>query len=113
MLGPKHEREIESLRRYRVRGERDLSLRAEMDGRARDLKKQERGLGGIAEAWAGVVPPELAERTVLVGVSRGVLTVRAADSVTKWELEVLLRSGGEAELLRRSPVSVRRIRIVA
>jgi hypothetical protein len=59
-----------------------------------------------------VVPETLRGRTALVGVSRGVLTVKVEDAGTKFELDRFLRSGGEAALVGRVPVGLRRVRLV-
>lgn len=112
MLDPADQNELERLRKFRAPKERDLTLRVPLGFAAQELRRMRRGLGAVAAAWGQIVPPELAERTALVGISRGVLTVRASDASAKYELERLLRSGGEAAVVRASPVSLRRVRVV-
>jgi hypothetical protein len=76
-----------------------------------EIRRLRRQLAGIAGAWAEVVPGEISEQIRLEGVSSGVLNVRAANAAVRFQLDRFLRSGGEAELLRRFPVAIRKIRI--
>jgi hypothetical protein len=74
----------------------------------RRLRKQ---LAAIAEAWEAVIPADLAARTRLDGAARGVLEVRVPDSGTAYELDRFLRCGGEARVLARAAVSIRKVRV--
>ena len=57
-----------------------------------------RKMGGVAEAWAKVVPARLLEQTSLEGFANGVLTVRVEGSSYLYELKQWLLSGGEQQL---------------
>ena len=112
MLRPSDQHELERLRRFKAPPRPDPSLKDMMAAQLRELKKLRRGVGVIAGAWEATISPELAERTELVSLARGSLTVRASDAAAKYQLERLLRSGAEAALVRASPVALRKVRIV-
>lgn len=76
-----------------------------------ELGRAQRRLAGVADAWASVIPEPLASRTALHGLTRGVLVVTVADSAAGFEIDRLLRSGAEAEIIRRSKAPVRRVKI--
>jgi hypothetical protein len=48
----------------------------------------------------------------VVRLARGVLTVRVPDDSTRFALDRWLRSGGQAELARRTPATLTRVRLV-
>lgn len=50
-------------------------------------------LEGISELWEALVPPELLQRTRLVGFHRGTLTVALDSAPVRAQLDVLLRGG--------------------
>lgn len=112
MLGPADIHQLEKLRRFRAPKERDLTLHDVLSAAQRDFQRKRRAVGAIAEAWAAVISPALAERTSLVSLSRGLLTVRASDASLKYELERTLRAGAEAELIRASPLALRRVKVI-
>jgi hypothetical protein len=103
---------LERLRGFRNRPERDVTIGAMVKAAEREVKKQQRAVGGVGLAWDEVVPRTLAARCTVVGVSRGVLTVRTAGAATRFELDRFLRSGGEAELCRRAGVAIRKVKLV-
>src|SRR4051812_29541263 len=107
-----HAAALERLRANRNWPERDLSVSGVVASQKKALAKQHRELAGLWAAWAAGVPARLVERTTVVGVSRGVLTVRVADAAARFELDRFLRSGGEIELVRRAPIGVRKIKLV-
>jgi hypothetical protein len=100
------------LRGFRNRPERDLSIAAAVHDAERDARKKHKALGGVGAVWAQVVPAGLAARAHVVSLARGVLTIRAADGVTRFELDRFLRAGGEARLARAAAVAIKRTRIV-
>ena len=103
---------IEGIRSQRVRPPRDLSLAPDIDRALRELTKQRRALSGTGAAWSAVVPPELAEKTTLETLSRGVLTVTVPDAATRFTLDRFLRSGGERTLIGASSAAIRKVRIL-
>lgn len=102
---------IELLRTWRVRPERDLSLADVLAPVQRDLKRRARTMGAATTAWCELVPVELQRGSALVGLSRGVLGVRAQDSATHEALARWLRQGGELELVKRCPGGLLRVRV--
>ncbi len=104
---------LSALREHRVTPDRRITITPDVQGAASELKKLERRLGGVAEAWNRVCPPHLVDRTSIESLARGVLTVRVADAAARFELDRALRSGAEQELVRVSPSGVRRVRLVA
>jgi hypothetical protein len=103
---------VERIRQARVRGPGDVSLAMQMDAMLRETRKAQRGLAGVAGAWNAVVPPDLLGATMIEGVARGVLTVRVTTAAKRFALDRFLRSGGEREIVRASPIPVRSVRIV-
>lgn len=79
----------------------------------RDLQRTEKRLAGSAALWERVCPPELLERTCVVGLTRGTLTIGVRDHSTRYVLDRMLRSGLEADLIRRSAVSISTVKLVA
>jgi hypothetical protein len=100
------------IRQARVRPAPDLSLAGMMAAQAREIRRRQRATEGVGEAWDAAVPADLRERSFVEGVSRGVLTVRAANAPTRYELERLLRAGLEREVIRRCSAPVRRVKLV-
>lgn len=109
-----HRREgtqLDQLRAWRTQPSRDLTLGKEFAQVGQLLRRQERTLGGIGGAWADLAPPALRPKTTLVGLNRGVLTVRVADAPAKFELDRWLRSGGELALIKRCPAGLTKVRL--
>src|SRR5688572_10256608 len=63
------------------------------------VAKRQSKLGKIAEAWAALIPPLLAEHTALESLSRGQLTVLVDSSAHLYDLKQLLLAGLEKQLL--------------
>lgn len=106
------QRGLEQLRTWRNRPERDLTLAEPLAREVKLIRRLERSMGSIATAWQDLVPADVASRTALVGVSRGVLTVRVSDSAARYELDRWLRTGGETAIIRRCVNGLTRIRLV-
>ncbi len=109
MLDPA--RRLELLRQSRVFRDRATPVGPMMQAIGSDLKRTEKRIGGIGAAWAAACPHALATKTAIEGLSRGVLTVTADDASTRYEIDRWLRAGGERELVRQCPTTVRKIRI--
>lgn len=77
-----------------------------------EMRRMKKQLGILAEAWARYIPADLAARTRLEGVARGVLRVGVTDAATAYELDRVLRSGAERAMLAGTPVSLRSVRVV-
>ncbi|WP_428386898.1 DciA family protein [Mucisphaera sp.] len=83
------------------RAERDLSLGFMKQAFRAEIERPWKKLEQVVEAWREVLPTQVAERTRLQGLDRGTLRVGVADSATLYELDRLLRSGAQRELLAR------------
>lgn len=102
--------QLERLRAFRGRRERDTSITPLVDSFERELSRQERAIGGAGRAWESLVPPELASRSRVVSYQRGTLLVSVDDSATAFELDRALRAGLEGRLrsaLRAGSLRVR------
>lgn len=101
----------------RKRPEPELGLREQFAELESGVRKQRRAVGGLWETWEGALrgtgaDQQLVERTSIVGMSGGVLTVRVQDAATKFALDRLLRSGGELAVVRLSGVALKRVKTV-
>jgi hypothetical protein len=104
--------DLHRLRQYRNLPERDLTLSAPLGELCRTLERQARSAGGMGEAWAATVPAHLAAGCQVVSFSRGVLTVRAADSAVRFQVDRFLRGGGEAALAQAAGTALKRVRVL-
>ena len=105
-------RRLERLRGFRNRPKKDLSLGAAIEGERKVIERAHKAVGGLGAIWAEVVPEELASRTAPAKISRGVLTVRAADASAMYELDRWMRTGGREALAKRGATTIRRVKIV-
>ena len=103
---------LERLRSHRVRPDFDGSLHETLSRQAKDLERTHKRLGNAAAAWGRVCPPEFLSRTAIVGLNRGVLTIRVRDASTRYELDRMLRAGGETAVLRSVNAPIRKIKLV-
>jgi hypothetical protein len=111
---PRHAiQRLERLRELRARrfpgGEASPLFEAEAARLARERQRR----GGAGDAWAAVCPPELLGRTRILGLRRGALTIGVADAPTRFVLRNLLASGGQRELARLAPTTIRRVKLVS
>jgi len=92
------ERAISFLQRDRTPAERATSIHGYVASIRKHAEKTHRQLGRAIEAWIELVPSELAERTRLTALRRGVLHVDVDDAAARYELDRLLRDGLEDQL---------------
>lgn len=103
---------LDNLRRIRP-GPRPVStIQEAVAGFENSLARRHKSLGGVAAAWMSVVPPDLAGPAELVSMARGVLTIRVQDAPARFALDRFLRAGGEREVQRASPVTLKKIKLV-
>jgi hypothetical protein len=100
------------LRGWRNRPQPDLSFRPVAAAMTADLRSRARTLGHAGEAWLRLVPPELLDQTSLLSMARGVLTVRVSDASARSDLARWLRQGGEHAVIRATPGSLIKVRLV-
>jgi hypothetical protein len=111
MNARKASQDVAKLREWRVWGGPRWGIAREVGDAAADVQRRARAGTAVERAWLSVAPVELLERVVSVALVRGVLTVRAADSGARFEVDRWLRCGGEAKLVRAAGVSIRKIRL--
>jgi hypothetical protein len=100
------------VRASRVRPERAQAMGRAFIEQAQAIKRSRRKHLGCARAWEAVCPGALVGRTSVLGVKGGAMTIGVADHATRYELDRLLREGGERELVKLAPTTVRRVRLV-
>ncbi len=103
---------LETLRAREARRGGGTDLRDRFASLARELARAARRSGTAGEAWLAVCPEEFVDRTRVVGLARGVLTLGVADAATHFELDQFLRGGGREVLVRASTAPIRRIKVV-
>lgn len=91
---------LKRLRAWRNRADGDPALGAFLPKQFKqEVERPYKQMGALAGLWAKLLPRELAEHTVLEGLSRGVLKVAVDSSPRLYELDRLLRSGLERALV--------------
>jgi hypothetical protein len=106
--GPK----LDQLRTWRNFKERDLTITGEMTKIAQTVRRQERSFGSAGTVFIELCPKALLPKCGMVSLARGVLTLRAADSATRFELDRWLRTGGEMSIIKRCPAGLTRIKLI-
>lgn len=104
---------LSKLRESRARRERAQPMGGVFADAARLLQRERRRAGGVADVWNALCPPDLAPRTAIRSLRRGVLTIAVEDAPSRFQLDRALRDGLERELIRRCAAPVRRVRLVA
>ena len=102
--------EIQQLRRHRVRPERDESLGLIMANTADQTRRTQSKFGRLIDLWQQLAPADLVNRTALVGLHNGVLTVDVDSASTAYQVDRLLRGGLTDELRRRFNGSLAKVR---
>ncbi len=78
----------------------------------RDLARQVRQTGKLADAWAELLDDDLLDHTRLLGFSRGVLTVSVDSAAHRFTLQTLLDGGLRSRLQARCPLPIQRVKLV-
>lgn len=90
---------LKRLRTWRVGKEPDLSLSFLKDQFKREVARPHQQLAELTDLWESLVPASIVARTRLESLSRGVLKVGVESSATLYELDQLLRSGLQRQLV--------------
>ncbi len=98
---------LKPLRTWRVRPERDTSIGAQVTAIVRQIAASHRQSGAAVAAWEAAAPQALLKCCEVRGTNAGVLTIRAANSATRYQLDRWLQSGGEAALRSGGVAKVR------
>jgi hypothetical protein len=107
------EEELARLRTFRNFKKRDLSIGDEVARIQKKFTRSAGALGGLDEAWASLLPPELGALSRPQKLTAGgLLTVRASDAAAVYELDQWVRSGGLAVLRGACKATLRRVKVV-
>lgn len=106
------QQQLENLRAHRVRPAPDTSMNALFGAERRTVQRAHKRLGAIAEAWNTACPSDLLDRTALLSLARGVLTVAVPDASAMYDLDRALRSGLERQIVSLSRAPVRKIKVL-
>ena len=100
------------VRASRVRPGRAQPMGETFQAQAQAMKRLRRKHLGCARAWEAVCPADCINRTSIIGIKSGALTIGVADHATRYELDRMLRAGAERELVKLAPTTVRRVKLV-
>jgi hypothetical protein len=103
---------LESIRARRLPRERATPIGDAIERLTRSMRTHESALAPARLAWAEIMPKIIAERSSLVSLRAGTLTIRITESPTRFAADRLLRAGAEIRFLKRCPRSIRRLRLV-
>lgn len=90
----------------------ESALGPEIENLRDRLGAERRRAGKASGAWDAVAPDDLKELAHVVGLVRGVLTVRCRDASAQYEVDRWLRTEGQDLLLAAAKAPVRRIKLV-
>lgn len=105
-------RRLELLRQRRAYTQRDRSIGPALAAIATQLRLAQRDAGPVGRLWNELIP-EILARGATLRLDRGTLRVSVSDSSSRYALDRLLRAGVEEQLIRRSPVPIRAVRVEA
>ncbi len=101
MPSRRHERRLQQLAARTPPSDPDLSLSFLRQTFKKEIERPLKQLGELTTIWDELVPPELAGHARLESLSRGVLRVAVDSSTCLYELDRLLRSGLQTQLITR------------
>lgn len=97
---------LKSLRSWRTRPEKDLSIGNQVKSQLREAGVRHRQSGRAVAAWEAAAPEALRKACVASG-SGGVLTLRATSASIRFQLDRWLKGGGTSALRSGGVASVR------
>ena len=106
-----HPFDLNRLARSRAFPVRDLSVAAALAPQFKIIQTRHRQFGKVGAAWSVALPDQFKSACELVTCTRGVLTVRAANSSIRFELDRWLRTGG-LKALADAGGKVRSVKVV-
>ena len=102
---------LENLRAWRNRKRPDLTLAFLNKYVAKKYTQPLKQLGPFTEFWQKALPPQLHQRTAIVALNHGLLTIHVADSPTLYQIDRLLRAGLEHTLKTQSKAAITKIKL--
>ncbi len=103
--------ELEQLRQWRTWPDRDVAVGDLVQALARRARRTEERFGAFVELWEALVPSELVGRTRLTAIRGAVAHVSVESASAAYELDRHLRGGLEAEIRKRYPATLTRIKV--
>ena len=103
--------QLEQLRKWRARRDKDISIGATIEKLRRNLKKSNKQLTQLVEAWDELVPSHIHQNTNPISFRGGVLEVYADGSPTVYQLNRIIRAGLLRELQQRCSGTLNQIRV--
>lgn len=108
------ENELETLRRYRVRPAKNISIAGDLEREVKALRKAREASGGLDGAWEELLPGELRGAARIERLTPGgILRIRAHGRSAAYLVEQWLRSGGLDLLRGRTSVAIKVFRVVS
>jgi len=98
-------------RAIRARPGPDHGIAGTLNTLKRQIDRSTRAEGRAEAAWASILPTDLADASRVLGLSRGVLTVRARDASVRYRIDRWLRSGGERRVREAARAPITRVRV--
>jgi hypothetical protein len=108
---PDAAREIARLQEQRVRPEPERSIGGLVSAVAVEAQQAQKRLGSFVDLWEGLVPPEVASHTKVVGLRGGVAHVTVDTSSTAYQIDRCLREGLEQQLRRAYGKTLTRVKV--
>ena len=103
--------QLKQIRQWRTRREKDISIAATIHELQRSLKKSNKHLSQLIEAWDELVPAQIRQSANPTSFQGGVLEVFADGSPTAYQLNRLIRAGLLRELQQRCSGTLKQIRV--
>jgi predicted nucleic acid-binding Zn ribbon protein len=103
--------QLKQLRQWRTRQDKDLSIGATIHELRRTLKKSNKQLTQLIEAWDELVPSHIHECATPISFQGGVLEVFADGSPTAYQLNRMIRAGLLRELQQRCSGTLKQVRV--
>lgn len=103
--------QLKQLRQWRTRREKDISVGVTIHELQRSLKKSNKHLTQLIEAWDELVPQQIHQSANPTSFQGGVLEVFADGSPTAYQLNRLIRAGLLRELQERCSGTLKQIRV--
>ena len=103
--------QLKQLREWRAWRDRDISVGATIHELQRTLKKSNKHLTQLIEAWDELVPEQLHQSANPTSFQGGVLEVFADGSPTAYQLNRLIRAGLLREFQQRCSGTLKQIRV--
>ena len=103
--------QLNQVRKWRARRDKDTSIGATIHELRRSLKKSNKHLTQLIEAWDELVPAHIHQCANPTSFQGGILEVYADGSPTAYQLNRLIRAGLLRELQQRCSGTLKEIRV--